>query len=58
MAVAGEDQIKIYNLATWKEIKHERIELPKSAGKVNKMSWSNNGQILIVSTMNGYTFGF
>jgi hypothetical protein len=37
MAVAGENTIKIYNLATWKEIKNERIEIPKSAGNIAKL---------------------
>ncbi|KRX03337.1 hypothetical protein PPERSA_05695 [Pseudocohnilembus persalinus] len=57
MAVAGENQIKIYNLATWSEIQNERIELPKNAGKVTKLTWSSNGQFLVASTQNGYIFG-
>lgn len=50
MAVAGDNQIKIYNLASWKEIRNERIELPKSAGRVLKLQWANNGQLLVAST--------
>ena len=40
LAVAGENCIKIYNLSTWKEIKNEKIILPKNVGKVTKMEWS------------------
>ena len=40
MAVAGEGCIKIYNLNTWKEIKNERIELPRNAGKVTDLAWA------------------
>ena len=43
MAVAGEGIVKIYNLSTWKEIRSERIELPKDAGRVNQIEWSTNG---------------
>jgi len=43
MAVAGEGMIKVYNLATWKELKQEKIDLPKNIGKIDKLSWSNNG---------------
>lgn len=50
MAVAGENMIKIYNLATWKELKNERIDLPKNIGRVNTLTWSNNGQLLVAST--------
>jgi WD repeat-containing protein 19 len=35
MAVAGEGMVKIYNLSTWKEIRSERIDLPKDAGRVS-----------------------
>ena len=37
LAVAGENQIHIYNLGTWEEVKSQRIELPKAAGNVCKM---------------------
>lgn len=58
MAVAGDNQIKIYNLASWKEIRNERIELPKSAGRVLKLQWANNGQLLVASTQKGHVYGF
>jgi len=34
LAVSGEGQIKFYNLSNWKEIKNEKITLPKNVGKV------------------------
>lgn len=43
LAVAGEGTIKFYNLSNWKEIKNEKITLPKNVGKVNSLQWSNNG---------------
>lgn len=43
MAAAGENMIKIYDMLSWKELRNERIELPPSSGKVNKIEWSNNG---------------
>ena len=50
MAAGGENTIKIFNMHTWKEIKNERIEMPKSSGKTIKLQWANNGQLLVVST--------
>jgi len=34
LAVAGEGLIKFYNLSNWKEIKNEKIILPKNVGKI------------------------
>ena len=58
LACAGENMIKFFNLTTWKEIKSERIELPKNAGKVSKLQWVSNGQVLVVTTQNGHLYGF
>ena len=58
VAVAGEGMVKIYNLSTWKELKAERIELPKNAGKVTKIAWASNGQFLIISTTGGLLLGY
>jgi WD repeat-containing protein 19 len=58
LAAAGENCIKIYNMSTWKEIKNERIDLPPAVGRVSRLSFSSNGQILIVSTSNGFLLGF
>lgn len=58
MAAAGEGMIKFYNMSTWKEVKNERINLPTNVGRIDKMSWTPNGQILTVSTVDGHVFGF
>ena len=58
MAAAGENKIKVISLTDWKEIKSESIDLPKNCGKVNKLSWSQSGQTLIVSTEKGQLFGY
>lgn len=58
MAVAGDGVIKIYNLATWKEIRNERIEIPRNYGKIIQMAWSNNGQLLVAATLTGHIFGY
>jgi WD repeat-containing protein 19 len=56
-AVAGEGMVKIFNMQTWKEIKKERITLPPNIGKISKISWSTNGQLLAISTTQGYLYG-
>jgi WD repeat-containing protein 19 len=58
LAIAGEGCIKFLNLSTWKEIKHEKITLPKGCGKIQRMAWSNNGQTLIVASQNGWLLGY
>jgi len=58
MAAGGENTIKIFNMHTWKEIKNERIEMPKSSGKITKLQWANNGQLLVVSTSAGHLYGY
>jgi len=58
LAVAGENTIRFYNLSTWKEIRNERIELPKNAGKVLKLEWVSSGQLLVASTASGQIYGY
>jgi len=57
LAAAGEGTIKIYSLSNQKELKQERIELPRSSGRVSRMQWSQNGQLLLVATQSGALFG-
>jgi len=57
-AVAGESCIKIYDTNTWTEIAEEKIEIGNRCGRISKITWSNTGQILIVSTFLGYIFAF
>ena len=58
LAVAGEGIIKFYNVSTWKEIKHERITIQRKVGKITKMEWSSNGQLLVITTANGHVYGY
>lgn len=32
--------------------------MPQGVGKVSRMEFSNDGSLLLVTTMNGYAFGF
>ena len=58
MAVRSENIIIFYSLSTWKVIKSQRIELPKSSGRISKMQWANNGQLLLISTTIGHLYGY
>lgn len=58
LAVAGENMIKIYDIRSYEEILDEKIEIPFQAGRINKISWSNSGHILVVSTLLGGLFAF
>ena len=58
MAVGSQNIIIFYSLSTWKEIKSQRIELPKSSGRISKMQWAINGQLLLISTTIGHLYGY
>ena len=58
IAVAGENCIKIIDKNTFEEITNEKIDIPKTAGSISKISWSKNGQILLVSTFGGNFYAF
>lgn len=45
-------------MKNWKEIKKEGFVLPENTGRITKMIWSKNGQLLIVLTSYGYMLGF
>ena len=50
--------IKFYSMVDWVELVGERLEITKSAGKITELKWSKDGSILVVTTGNGYFFGF
>ena len=52
IAVAGKNCIKIIK-KNFEEIINEKKDIRKSAGSISKISWSKNGQILLVSTFSG-----
>lgn len=57
-AVVGENnKVKIFNIKNWKEIKKESFSLQEGCGKANRMSWSKNGQLLVIGTTTGYLIG-
>jgi WD repeat-containing protein 19 len=58
LAVAGENTIKIYNTNTWTEIVEEKIEISNMEGRIKKIMWSSNGQIMLASTILGSMFAF
>ena len=58
IAIAGENSIKILDKNSFEEIKDEKIDVPKNAGSISRISWSKNGQILLVSTFGGFFFAF
>jgi WD repeat-containing protein 19 len=58
VAVAGENTIKIFNTNTWTEIVEEKIEISNMEGRIKKIQWSSNGQIIIASTILGSIFAF
>ena len=58
IAVAGENTIRILDKNSFEEITQEKIEVPKNAGSISKITWSKNGQILLVSTFAGNFFAF
>ena len=53
IAAAGENCIKIIDKKSFEEIINEKKDIRKSAGSISKISWSKNGQILLVSTFSG-----
>ena len=53
IAVTRENCLKIIDKKSYEEIINEKKDIRKSAGSISKISWSKNGQILLVSTFSG-----
>lgn len=45
-------------MKNWKEIKKESIALPDNVGRTMKMTWSKNGQLLLVTTNYGHLLAY
>ena len=58
VAVAGESNVKVFTLSTFKESKSEKIELPFDAGRVIYMHWTSDGQILSLLTAAGHLYNY
>ena len=58
ICMAGEGKVKVYSATDFKEIVQETFEIPQGVGKVSKMEFSQDSSLLLVTTMNGYVFGY
>lgn len=58
LAVAAHGTIKFYNMNDWTECKSEQITINSDIGKITKLEWTKDGQILTISSSNGYLYGF
>lgn len=58
ICMAGEGKVKVYSATDFKEIVQETFDIPQGVGKVSKMEFSQDGSLLLVTTMNGFVFGY
>ena len=58
VATASQGVIVFTDLQNWKEDTKSRIELPHDCGRVMKLHWTGDGQILIVITNTGNIYGY
>lgn len=58
LAVAGDGKLRFYNLQNWQECKGELIDLPTGYGRVARLQWSSNGQVIVVSMEKGLIVGY
>jgi WD repeat-containing protein 19 len=48
----------VFQLSPWKETRGDKVELPYNAGRVIKIHWMFDGQILTVATQSGNLYGY
>jgi WD repeat-containing protein 19 len=53
VALAGDSTVRFLNLLNFKEAKSDKIEMQYELGRVNKLHWTDDGQILTVLTSVG-----
>jgi WD repeat-containing protein 19 len=58
ISVEGKNCIKIIDKKSFEVIINEKNDIHKSSGSISKISWSKNGQILLVSTFGGNFYAF
>ena len=58
LAVSGDDGVKLVDMSDWKEMKTDQVRFGQDEGDVDSMAWTNDGQILTVSTTGGYVFNY
>jgi len=57
-ATAGGSQIKVIDMTDWKEVKEEATLIDRAQGPIQRLAWTNDGQILTVSTQSGVLYNF
>lgn len=57
-ATAGGNQIKLLDMSSWKELPEDAVQLDPSHGGIERMAWTQDGQILTAATRNGAIFNF
>ena len=58
VAISGDNTIRFFNLANMKEVRADKIELSYDIGRINKMTWTGDGQILTLLTASGKLLNF
>lgn len=58
VATVAQGVVVFTDLSNWKEDTKSRIELPHDCGRVMKLLWSGDGQILIAITNTGAVYGY
>lgn len=53
IAVAGDNSIRFFNLGNFKEVRGDKIDMSYELGRINKLHWTNDGQIMTVLTSAG-----
>ena len=56
--MAGEGKVKVYSASDFKEVTQETFDVPQAAGKISRMEFSADGSVLLLTTMNGFVFGY
>ena len=56
--VASQNSVKFVKMNDWEELEKEKIDLPSDCGIIKKVTISQDGQILVLSTTNGHIFGY
>ncbi|CAG9314821.1 unnamed protein product [Blepharisma stoltei] len=58
VAIAGDNSIRILALSNFKESRSDKIELAFEDGRITKMYWTDDGQILTAATTGGKLLNF
>ncbi len=58
IAVAAQGTIECVRISHWEEHTNEKLDIPPECGKITKLLWSSDGQILIATTTMGHVIGY